>query len=125
MDQLDKKTLDVSRGFTYTYYTSPAKDNKATLLLIHGFPDAPDTYEEVIRDYLLPNGFGVIAIDCLGYNGTSKPTDKEAYSWQLIAQDLKEIINKEGLGKVVPVGHDWVSHCIIAPFRARRIYLRA
>ncbi|OCT50997.1 putative epoxide hydrolase [Cladophialophora carrionii] len=107
MDKLEKKTLDVSRGFTYTYYTSPAKDKKPTLLLIHGFPDAPDTFEEAIRDYLLPNGYGIIAIDCLGYNGTSKPTDTESYNFQLMAQDIKEIVDKEGLDKVVPVGHDW------------------
>ncbi|EXJ69086.1 uncharacterized protein A1O5_08021 [Cladophialophora psammophila CBS 110553] len=107
MDKLEKKTLDVTRGFTYTYYNSPAKDGRPTLLLVHGFPDAPDTYEEVIRDYLLPNGYGVIAVDCLGYNGTSKPTDKESYNMQLMCQDLKEIIDKEGLDKVIPVGHDW------------------
>lgn len=28
---------------------------------------------------------------------------------QLVAQDLKEIVDKEGLSKVVSVGHDWVS----------------
>jgi soluble epoxide hydrolase / lipid-phosphate phosphatase len=50
MDQLEKKTLKVSRGFTYTYYTSPAQDYKPTLFMVHGFPDAPDTYEDVIRD---------------------------------------------------------------------------
>ena len=108
MDKLEKKTIDVSRGFTYTYYTSRAKDNKPTLLLIHGFPDSPDTYEEVIREYLVPNGYGVVAVNCLGYSGTSRPTDKESYSYQLLARDLKEIVDKEGLDKVISVGHDWV-----------------
>jgi soluble epoxide hydrolase / lipid-phosphate phosphatase len=106
MDKLDKKTLDVSRGFTYTYYASPAQDNKQTLLLVHGF-----------LDYLIPNGYGAIAIDCLGYSGTSKPTDKESYSLELQAHDLKEIVDKEGLDKVVIVGHDWVRRH--TPFLAR------
>ena len=122
MEKLEKKTLDVSRGFTYTYYTSPAKDKKPTLLLIHGFPDAPDTFEEAIRDYILPNGYGVIAVDCLGYNGTSKPTDKESYSFQGMSKDLEEIVDKEGLDKVIPVGHDWVSHPATTP-RQKDIYL--
>jgi soluble epoxide hydrolase / lipid-phosphate phosphatase len=117
MDKLDKKTLDVSRGFTYTYYASPAQDNKQTLLLVHGFPDGPETYDELILDYLLPNGYGAIAIDCLGYSGTSKPTDKESYSLELQAHDLKEIVDKEGLDKVVIVGHDWVRRH--TPFLAR------
>lgn len=109
MDQLlPQKTLDVSRGLTYTYYTSPAKPSHETLLLIHGFPDSPDEFADVVRDYLLPNGYGVIAIDCLGYGGTSKPGDEKAYSFQLMAQDIKEILDKEGVDKVVSTGHDWV-----------------
>jgi len=113
MEKLDKKTLDVSRGFTYTYYTVSAKDNKPTLLLIHGFPDGPDTYEELIQNYLIPGGYGAVAVDTLGFNGTSKPTDAESYSTELISQDFKEILDKEGLDKVIPVGHDWVRRSLL------------
>ncbi len=109
MDKLEKKALDVSRGFTYAYYFSPAKDGLQTLLLIHGFPDSPEEYSDVVRDYLLPHGYGVIAIDCLGYSGSSKPSDPEAYNLQFISQDIKEILDNEGVDKVVSTGHDWVS----------------
>src|SRR5690349_17406512 len=109
MDKLEKKTQDVSRGFTYTYHTIPAKANLETLLLIHGFPDSTEGWSEVVRDYLVPNGYGVVAIDCLGYSGTSKPLDKAAYSMQLLAQDIREILDKELLNKVISLGHDWVS----------------
>lgn len=109
MENVVKKTLEVSRGFTYTYYTSPAKGSLPTLLLVHGFPDSTQEWADVARDYLIPNGYGVIAIDCLGYSGTSKPLETEAYNFQLLSQDIKEIVDKEGLEKVVSVGHDWVS----------------
>lgn len=67
------------------------------------------------RDYLVSSGYGVVAIDCLGYNGTSKPLDKESYSLQLISQDIKEIVDKQGLDKVVSLGHDWVSDALLFP----------
>lgn len=110
MDLLEKKEFDVSRGFTYTYYVNGAKRNLPTLLMIHGFPDSPEEFSDVVRDYLLPHGYGVIAIDCLGYGGTSKPPEREAYNYQLLAQDMKDIIDHEGVDKVISTGHDWVSH---------------
>jgi soluble epoxide hydrolase/lipid-phosphate phosphatase len=116
MNKLDKKTLDVSRGFTYTYYTSPAKGGCQTVLLVHGFPSITEEWSEVISDHLLPNGYGVLVIDCLGYAGSSKPTDLNAYNLQYIAQDIKEIFDKESLDKVVSLGHDWVSiSCPLKP----------
>jgi len=123
MNKLDKKTLDVSRGFTYTYYTSPAKIGRQTVLLVHGFPSITEEWAEVISDHLLPNGYGALVIDCLGYAGSSKPTDLNAYNLQYIAQDIKEICDKESLDKVVSLGHDWVSiSCPLKP--TSHFYLR-
>ncbi len=77
--------------------------------MCHGFPDSTEEWVDVTRDYLVPNGYGVIAIDCLGDNGTSKPLETEAYSLKLMSEDIKEIVDKQGINKVVSVGHDWVS----------------
>ncbi|KAM0562368.1 hypothetical protein ACHAPJ_002058 [Fusarium lateritium] len=109
LSKLTRKTLDVSRGFTYTYYTSPAENSKPTLILFHGWPDTAKLWAGLINDYLLPQGYGVVAVDCLGYGGTSKPTDLEAYAWQHMAKDAAEILDAQKLSKVVSVGHDWGS----------------
>jgi soluble epoxide hydrolase / lipid-phosphate phosphatase len=109
MDKLEKKTLEVSRGLTYSYYTSLAKSGHKTILLVHGFPSTADEWSGVVANYLLPNGYGVLVLECLGYAGSSRPTDMKAYNLQHIAQDFKEILDKESLGKVVCLGHDWVS----------------
>lgn len=122
MEKLTKKTLDVSRGFTYAYYTSPAKDGLQTFLLIHGFPDSPEEYSDVVRDYLVPNGYGVIAVDCLGYSGSSKPLDTEAYSLDLVSRDFSEILDQESVDRVICTGHDWVSYP--APFFTSSLYRR-
>lgn len=111
MDSLTKKTLTTKRGFTYTYYVSPAADGKPTLLLQHGFPDSAAEWEDLITSHLKPAGYGVIAPDQLGYAGTSKPVDPAAYTMRGITGDLVEIIDAEGLDTIISLGHDWGSRC--------------
>ena len=107
MDRLDNKTIKVSRGFTYNYYTSPAKDGRPTLFLAHGWPDTAALWDGLVADYLLPNNYGIVAIDCLGYGGTDKPTDYTAYDFQKMTADVIEILDKESIDKIVSTGHDW------------------
>jgi len=109
LSSLNKKTLEVSRGFAYTYYVSPAKAEKPAIILFHGCPDSAQLWSGLINNYLVPNGYGVVALDCLGYAGTSKPTDLEAYAWQHMAADAIEILDAEKVGKVISLGHDWGS----------------
>jgi soluble epoxide hydrolase / lipid-phosphate phosphatase len=109
LSKLETKTKQVARGFTYTYYTSPAQASKPTLMLFHGWPDTAKLWAGLINDFLLPNGYGVVAIDCLGYGGTSKPTDQAEYAWPSLAADAVHILDAEKLDKVVSVGHDWGS----------------
>ncbi|KAL1311799.1 hypothetical protein AAFC00_001881 [Neodothiora populina] len=116
MDKITKKTLDVSRGLTYTYYTSPAKAGKPTVLLLHGFPDEAAEWADVINSHLVPAGYGVIAPDCLGYGGTAKPRDPTAYKFPLMIRDITDILDAEKVDKVISIGHDWGSNF------AQRVY---
>jgi soluble epoxide hydrolase / lipid-phosphate phosphatase len=92
MDALEKKTFKVSRGFTYAYYTSPARDGLPTIILFHGWPDCADMWEGVITNYLKPAGYGVIAPDLLGWRGTDKPTDYQSYNLQHMSKDAIDIL---------------------------------
>ncbi|KAL0931974.1 putative epoxide hydrolase [Colletotrichum truncatum] len=109
LSKLTKKTLKVSRGFTYTYYSAGAQEAKPTIALFHGWPDSAKVWAGFVNDYLLPHGYGVIAQDCLGYGETSKPTDIESYGWQHITTDIAEILDAENVPKVISLGHDWGS----------------
>lgn len=110
MDSLTKKTVTTKRGFTYTYYVSPAAPGKPTLLLQHGFPDAADEWADLITAHLAPAGYGVIAPDQLGYAGTAKPADPAAYRMDGIAADLVDLLDAEDPAlRVVALGHDWGS----------------
>ncbi|KAI1412960.1 alpha/beta-hydrolase [Hypoxylon sp. FL1857] len=113
MDSLQHKTLKTSRGFTYSYYVSNPAGAKQTLLFQHGFPDDARLWDGIVRKL---TDYRLVVPDLLGYSGTSKPTDPAAYSYTGQTQDLVEILDAEGIGKVVSVGHDWGS------FVAQRFY---
>ena len=108
-DKLDKslfKFTKTSRGLTYRYYCSPAKGSKPTLVFLHGFPKfAFDWHYQV--DYFSNEGFGIIVPDMLGYGETDKPEDFKLYRPKLICQDIVDILDHEGVGKCVGIGHDW------------------
>ena len=110
MEGLEQKHLDVSRGFRYRYYISPASEadtSKPMLLLCHGFPDGAKLYQYVVP-HLLKSKLRILVPDLLGYDGTSKPTDPESYEIRGMTGDVMEIIKAEKIEqKIIPLGHDW------------------
>jgi soluble epoxide hydrolase/lipid-phosphate phosphatase len=124
MDQLQKKTFQVSRQLTYTYYVSHSTESassKPTLLLNHGFPDSAHLFQDVLP-FLIDSGHQILIPDLLGYGESSKPLDSSLYVLKSIAQDLIEILDVEKISKVVSIGHDWGSSlaariCLFFPER--------
>jgi len=49
----------------------------------------------------------IIVPDLLGYGGTSKPLDPELYNYRQMAEDVMEILDRERIDKIIPIGHDW------------------
>jgi soluble epoxide hydrolase/lipid-phosphate phosphatase len=107
MEILIKKTTHTSRGFTYTYFVSRASAGKSTILLLHGWPDHAAMWEDLAVKHLVPAGHGLIIPDCLGYGGSSKPTDPQAYNPVGLTNDFIEILDVENVEKVISSGHDW------------------
>ena len=106
MDASKYKDLVVRRGHTYHYYTTPAAPGKPTLLFIHGFPSSSFDWSRQVA-YFEPKGYGLIVPDCLGYGGTSKPTDYHEFRWKLLADDLIDIVDAEKPEVVIGIAHDW------------------
>ncbi|ESK89494.1 epoxide hydrolase [Moniliophthora roreri MCA 2997] len=107
MDLSSYKTVQTSRGMTYHYYFSlPRREGGKTLLLIHGFPGSSFDWHHQVT-YLEERGYGLIVPDMLGYGGSSKPTDPNAYRHSLIANDLKDILDAERIQQAIVIGHDW------------------
>ena len=95
-----------SDGVRYVYDYEPAKVNKSTVLLLHGFPATRRDWHHQV-DNLTAAGYGVIAPDLLGYGDTDRPIELEAYKLKRTTGHLIEILDSHSLQKVIGIGHDW------------------
>lgn len=75
------------------------------LLLLHGFPQSWHTWRHQILP--LSKHFKVVAPDLRGYGETDKPPLIEDYKGEILALDIKGLIEALGYQKAHVVGHDW------------------
>ncbi|KAH9851403.1 Alpha/Beta hydrolase protein [Lenzites betulinus] len=108
MDAALYKNTKVSRGFTYHYFYSPAAAGKPTLLLIHGFPSSSYDWHRQV-EYFRPKGYGLLVPDVLGAGETSRPEETEPFRLNLLARDIIDLLDDEGLSQVIGIAHDWGS----------------
>jgi epoxide hydrolase 4 len=76
------------------------------VVLLHGFPEFWFGWRLQIAP-LVAAGFRVVAPDTRGYNLSSKPEDVEAYAVDLLAADIRGLIDALGARMAMVVGHDW------------------
>ncbi|KAF8905666.1 Alpha/Beta hydrolase protein [Mucidula mucida] len=106
-DPSSYKDFNVSRGLNYYYYFSSPQDTaKPYLLFLHGFPSTSYDWRYQIN-FFADQGYGLIVPDMLGYGGTAKPLETEAYKSSLITKDIVDILDHEGAENVVAIAHDW------------------
>ncbi|EZF36175.1 hypothetical protein H109_02917 [Trichophyton interdigitale MR816] len=99
-------------GTTYGYLLATPPDGKyrATIFLIHGFPDLSMGWRYQIPT-LLNLGLRVVAPDCMGYGRTEAPKFNTQSAWRYgyrqCAKDIRELARQLGASKVILGGHDW------------------
>ncbi|KAB7706012.1 2-succinyl-6-hydroxy-2,4-cyclohexadiene-1-carboxylate synthase [Bacillus aerolatus] len=64
------------------------------MLLLHGFTGSSSTWSETVA--FLKEDYQCIAVDLIGHGKSSCPSDKERYSIELAARDIKELMSKLG-----------------------------
>ncbi|KAJ7459362.1 alpha/beta-hydrolase [Mycena latifolia] len=111
MDPSLYKQTKTQRGFTYAYYFSPPSAGKPVLFLAHGFPCNSHLWRAQVA-FFQPRGFGLVVPDMLGYGGTDKPTDPAHYTGGGLAQDAVDILDAEGIARVIAMGHDRGSYLV-------------
>ena len=93
-------------GTTYNYIHVEPKDNKPYILFLHGWPDSSYAWKNQIP-YFSNLGYGLIVPDLLGYGGTDKPKELEAYKLKKMCEEVIGILDKHAIKQVIGVGHDW------------------
>ena len=100
------KTTKLPTGTTYSYVHVEPKDNKPYLLFLHGWPETSHDWKRQI-DYFSKLGYGLVVPDLLGYGGTDKPKEVEAYKLKKMAGEVVAILDVLGIKEVIGIGHDW------------------
>ncbi|HEX5062455.1 MAG TPA: alpha/beta hydrolase [Kofleriaceae bacterium] len=75
------------------------------VLLLHGFPDTPYTWERVMPE-VARAGYRAVAPFMRGYHPTSIPKDGK-YDGDTLGRDVLALIEALGEQQAIVVGHDW------------------
>lgn len=75
------------------------------VLLLHGFPDTPQTWSDV-RPALAKAGFRAVSPFTRGYHPSEAPA-VEAYDADTLGADVLALIQALGEESAIVVGHDW------------------
>ncbi|WP_347329938.1 alpha/beta fold hydrolase [Marinimicrobium locisalis] len=85
------------------YMHLPAKDEKPTVLLLHGKNFAADYWEKT-ANHLHGQGYGVLMPDQIGFGKSSKPAHYQ-FSFEALAANTRALVDKLGLERVSVMGH--------------------
>ncbi|KAF9892435.1 hypothetical protein FE257_001543 [Aspergillus nanangensis] len=105
--RVERRSAQVNgKTYSYLYSVPDSGQYRATIFLIHGFPDLAMAWRYQIP--MLRNiGLRVVVPDCLGYGQTDAPEEIEPYSNKNCANDIKELASQLGASKIIVGGHDW------------------
>jgi pimeloyl-ACP methyl ester carboxylesterase len=81
----------------------PAKPNGKTVVLFHGKNFYAAYWEQTAKD-LSKDGYRVIMPDQIGFGKSSKPTNIQ-YTFQLLAQNTKAVLDELKVSKIYLLGH--------------------
>ena len=96
----------LNRTYRYVQYHPNPVTKKPTILFLHGFPSSSFDWRKQF-DYFASRGYGILAPDLLGFGGSDKPSNPEAYTLKKQATELVGLLDcVTGGGKAVVVGHD-------------------
>ncbi|KAL9608163.1 MAG: hypothetical protein Q9167_006983 [Letrouitia subvulpina] len=99
------RTVCLPNGTTYNYVFIEPKGNKSFLLFLHGYPSSSYDWRHQIP-FFSDLGYGLIVPDLLGYGGTDKPRDLEAYRSKKMSEEISALLDVHKIAKVIAIGHD-------------------
>lgn len=110
-----------ANGVRFAYFAEGAGP---LVLMLHGFPDTPHTWD-VVRPAVAAQGYRVVSPFLRGYHPTSIPGDG-AYDADTLGRDVLALVELLGAERAIVVGHDWgaasaYSAATLGPDRVSRL----
>ncbi|KAK4905947.1 hypothetical protein LTR49_024833 [Elasticomyces elasticus] len=97
----------VLNGQSYHYLLgTPSKSPRATIFLIHGWPDFSFGWRYQIP-VLLSLNLQVVVPDMMGYGLTASPHALKFYTMKRAAQDMVALAKQLKALQIILLGHDW------------------
>lgn len=97
----------ILNGQTYHYLLgTPSSPPRATIFLIHGWPDFSFGWRYQIL-LLLSLNLRVVVPDMMGYGHSSAPSSLEFYTFKRAAADMAELAKHLNAPRIILLGHDW------------------
>ncbi|KAJ8083473.1 hypothetical protein PM082_009347 [Marasmius tenuissimus] len=108
MENSSYKQLRTSRGYKYNYFASKPQlrnsdETFPVLAFIHGFGIASKDWRHQVA-FFQNKGYQIFAPDMLGYGGSAMPTVLKDLKESLVAQDIVEILDVEGIERGIFIG---------------------
>ena len=97
--------INVAEGLRM-HYVVEGNPGMPTVLLLHGEPSWSFLYRKMIP-VLANNGFRAIVPDLIGFGKSSKPAEREAYSYQNHIDWLTTFITELDLNNIILFCQDW------------------
>jgi pimeloyl-ACP methyl ester carboxylesterase len=94
----------LSTGVTLNVALAGDRSNLAVILL-HGFPESHRTWREIAP--LLEDRLFLVMPDQRGFASSDRPAEVEAYTTDILVDDIFALADALGLERFALVGHDW------------------
>lgn len=89
---------------THISYRYRKGKTSVVLVFLHGIGGNSSAWVPVL-DYFEKKGFSTLYMDVRGHGKSDKPRNKRYYRLETCCLDLREILKKEGIQKVILIGH--------------------
>ncbi|MDP6874871.1 MAG: alpha/beta hydrolase [Alphaproteobacteria bacterium] len=98
----------VRSGRHTSFYLAAGPEDGPLLIFVHGWPELSISWRHQLPA-LAAMGFRCLAPDMRGYGRSSVPQRHEDYAQAEIVADMIELLDAQGRGQAVWIGHDWGS----------------
>ncbi|MCB1314607.1 MAG: alpha/beta hydrolase [Leptospiraceae bacterium] len=88
------------------HVASAGRPDGVPVVLCHGFPELWYSWRHQIEP-LAAAGYHVLVPDMRGYGESSSPPEIEAYTHEIICNDLIALLDELGYAQAIFIGHDW------------------